>query len=952
MIQPRRLFSLLMSATLIASPLVTLGADAPRAASRAKAVSAAAARSPGGGASGLAGSPVAAQPAAASRSTVGATATGSSLHARRAVTPEGSEPANVAANDTQYQLCGRVFPDPHAYWPSPTQTPTRSPWAKGNAACASADFITYHDMVDGMTYLEGLFPKFVKFYELDRDFGTSWIDCQLESRPFAYCSAGLPRQGVSNGRLRSDLYMVRLTDERVPDAGKKYFVFPLSIHGIERAGAEAGVRAAEDLATWGFCSAVAQGTLPPKAVVDCDKEGDRPYKLLEAQPDQSINAAAALRDSVIYFVFPNPDGWRRGETDNLARFYQRYNGNGVDLNRDWPTQGYTYRPYTPWSEPETRAFGKVLKQIKPNWDAGIDLHGQLIDRAFSFTLMGASERDFGKNQRILQSVKGAWGDAEQRLAWSPVIKPNDAPDQCSATLDPPDCDERMWGVQWGTVWDTINYTVTGSVGDWIDSPIGLNADGIDNEMSFSHLSNCGIGSCYEPQFEQLHVDGNKSLIYAMVNFTLLPEDQRFRVPGDVGYVFDPTVLSHPGSPASVNDKWSHLPHQPAMLNRQLTADNDWTYAFDVLGPADGYYNGGLQGNATMPNVQGISPSSVTELVLERRNPEEPSPQESGCDGSLDWTEVNRYYNQSPLYVQGGQAVHANLVKRGRYRICLAGDPVEDGTLAEVGAVVDLDIRFSSEKVWADPGQRPYEATNMDFFRDLSPHMRPGQLARLRAGRIIDGTTDLDDQTSVVIADDALPIDGASNAQKQAWGNRLRDFVEDGGNLVLTDGALRTLGIMGALSDAAIHESFAYAGYIGFTADGGSTSTYEDPLATDVDQPGAAEGTSHRHQTYEPVPIGFEIEDRQSCSGAQCTSPIWYVDQAAWQGAGGRTVGTSGTNRVTLGELPLGDGVVRIIGALLPMPSDDYYHPFGLANYAVTYSGYQVLDNAMTWQRPQ
>ena len=49
--------------------------------------------------------------------------------------------------------------------------------------------------------------------------------------------------------------MLRVTDERVPEADKKLFAFPLSIHGIERAGAEAGVRAAEDLATWAACEA-------------------------------------------------------------------------------------------------------------------------------------------------------------------------------------------------------------------------------------------------------------------------------------------------------------------------------------------------------------------------------------------------------------------------------------------------------------------------------------------------------------------------------------------------------------------------------------------------------------------------------------------------------------------------------------------------------------------------
>jgi hypothetical protein len=37
----------------------------------------------------------------------------------------------------------------------------------------------------------------------------------------------------------------------------------------------------------------------------------------------------------------------------------RYNGNGIDLNRDWPTQGFTFRPFAPLSESESRSFAKV-----------------------------------------------------------------------------------------------------------------------------------------------------------------------------------------------------------------------------------------------------------------------------------------------------------------------------------------------------------------------------------------------------------------------------------------------------------------------------------------------------------------------------------------------------------------------------------------------------------------
>jgi hypothetical protein len=98
-----------------------------------------------------------------------------------------------------------------------------------------------------------------------------------------------------------------------------------------------------------------------------------------------------------------------------------------------------------------------------------------------------------------------------------------------------------------------------------------------------------------------------------------------------------------------------------------------------------------------------------------------------------------------------------------------------------------------------------------------------------------------------------------------------------------------------------------------------------------------------------VPIGFAIQDENG--GDFNSSPVWAVDQIVWEAAGGRTVGTTTADQATLGELALGSGVVRIVGALAPMPTEQYYHPFGLANYALTYTGYQVLQNALQWQRP-
>ena len=988
------------------------------------------------------------------------------------------QPDFVADTAAEYALCGRVFSDPHAYWPSPVQGPERSPFAKGNVDCAANDFLTYdqdkagiNGMKQGVEFLEELFPQFVEFQQLEEDFGTGQ-DCETATNPEHMCSAGLPRNGAQ-GRVREDLYLLRVTDERVPDTNKKFFVFPLSIHGIERAGAEAGTRAAEDLATWAYCEAVANGeaVTDPVAGVNCDQEAPIPHPILETQPDASVSAGQALKDSVIYFMYANPDGWRRGDPDNGVRFFQRYNGNGVDMNRDWPTIGFTFRPYTPWSEPETRSFGQVLKEIRPVWDGGIDLHGQLVDRAFSFTLLGASQRDFGKNQRIMQTVEGAWADAEKRFEWSPAIKPNDAPED----------DPRMYGVQYGTVWDTIDYTVTGSLGDWIDSPLGLGADGIDNEMSLSHLSNCGVGSCYIQDAEQLHVDGNKSLIYAMVNYTLLPEDNQFRAPGKVGYVFDPRRLQNDGNPVGENP-YAGLPTQASIDDCALTAP-DFTCEFTVQGPGSTppVYNGGVTATETaIVNLGAVAPSSTTSLVLERLRPAEENPEDfedEGCGAQGDdWEEVNRYFNQSSIYVQAGQAVHGNFPRPGLWRVCRTGGLAT----ATIGSSV-VDITFQGEQAWEDPGQLPYDVSNMDFFTELSPYMRKDQLQRVRVNRILRGKVDLSKFKSVVIADNALPgftepletgpaqegmtianpgagtapcayptnpvlppschrdhafevladpnnqqlvvtltspdtgendwdlyvqrqskltgewadvgqsttptgneqvtihtppagnyrarvvnwagtvtedleiafsneyggppRDESTRSQAQAnkWGKILREYARQGGNLVLTDGAIRNVAYMGLVDRELVNTFSVYAGFIGFTRDG-ETSTYDDPLAQQVQRPGAAEGPQHRHQTFEPVPIGFAIQNEEGADFN--SSPVWSVDLFEWERAGGRTVGITTPDQVTLGELPVGRGQVRIIGPVLPRPTEQYYHPFGLASHAVTYTGYQVLNNAL------
>jgi hypothetical protein len=193
----------------------------------------------------------------------------------------------------------------------------------------------------------------------------------------------------------------------------------------------------------------------------------------------------------------------------------------------------------------------------------------------------------------------------------------------------------------------------------------------------------------------------------------------------------------------------------------------------------------------------------------------------------------------------------------------------------------------------------------------------------------------------------------TTAQKDTWARKLKAYVEDGGNLVLTDGALRILPEVTGVPDSAVNKQTVYAGQIAFgTAD--DKPTTKDRLARNIDQPGARFNSGNRRQMYEPTPLGFAI---QSPTGADESNAVQYdVDRGAWEKIGGRTVGASadaGTrdavavyDRVALGEWKKGKGQVRIAGALLPQPTEAFDHPFGLEPYAPTYTGYIMVRNLL------
>jgi Zinc carboxypeptidase len=856
----------------------------------------------------------------------------------------------VATNDAQYAQLGRVFPDPLA---GCVATPC-NPDAQGNQA--ATQFIQYPEMIDGLKYLNSKkqWRQFLEVLPLDGKLGEGSGTSETAAFPgnnlgrfeFTpkknYHSAGLPQTG--NSRKVSDLIMARVTDESVPDKGKKRYAVSLSIHGIERAGAEGGTRWIED-----YVTAITTGKL------------DKPI----LPPGSTTNIPTfrkALQKAIVYVFYPNPDGWRRGDVSEGGVFFQRYNGNGMDVNRDWPDVGFSFRPYSPLSEPESRGFAGVLRQIgrrTKTFDQGADLHGQLEADALSYTLLPHGVHNYAKSLRIQGVAEAIHGASEKALAWSPIIQPNDAPRgggaPCAPTGVGGDACAKIYGQTWGTVYDTINYTTTGAMGDWFDSPKGLDANGIDNEMSFSHLDKNIV---FDPHTEQLHVDGNKALINAQVTRMLSPKRSPFDVAGAKGFVPN----------ARLERKFQQLQNTPPTGTKpqaDITADGfaDPTQGGQTIFPIDvkrskTIFNGGMRVEITNQNAQGIGPGAVSLTIQCKDCDPGRHPGEVGGDG---WVTVTQDFNQSPAYLQAGVVATVNEPQATNGK----GKKVQwRAVVGQGGLSSRMVVHFTSGPAGVggetgSPKARPprllaYDIANTDFYKGLNGSI-PGRSKDFHAvspKRVADGAQALSNFDSLAISDNPFP--GTSTAKQRArWYAALAKWVKRGGNLVLTDGALRALPSLTSIPASAVKQIKVYVGQVAFAKDSDG-DTLGDPLNKGVAIPGARFNLGMRRQTYEPVPIGFRITDEQG--NDETHSPQWQVSREAWEKAGGRTAATSvqdesvgGSNdydATAYGQLKLGKGVIRILGAALPQPTEKEDHDFGLSPHSATYTTYILMRNLL------
>jgi Zinc carboxypeptidase len=266
--------------------------------------------------------------------------------------------------------------------------------------------------------------------------------------------------------------------------------------------------------------------------------------------------------------------------------------------------------------------------------------------------------------------------------------------------------------------------------------------------------------------------------------------------------------------------------------------------------------------------------------------------------------------------------------------------VEAPLIGNVGAKLDLGrvgYLFDKKVIRSSDGYggpkppkgvtpKRYTSTRMKYFEHLSARAtRP--LRKVWSNQVYG--TGLDGLDTFVIADRPFPRTRSGRKPVAArMGRALRTFVEEGGNLVLTDRAMRLLARLDVVPKSEVSRQLYNAGHLNIT-------DFEDAYTSDVHHTAS--------QTYYEVPLGFDPNEN--------VSPHWTVARSAWEEAGGVSIAhIEDEARIGLGRIEIGDGTIGIFGAVLPPATEELDHLFGLADYAVTVAGGQILKNMITGGR--
>lgn len=810
------------------------------------------------------------------------------------------------------------------------------------------DYIDYEEMIAGMNHLESKHDERLNFFSIGESPG--WYNLLT---------------GRENPK---DIYVAEVTnniDDRAAFRDKEKVLFSLGLHGLERQGVEAGSRFIENL--------------------------------LEGRENE---IEPFLDDLVLLFVYANPDGWvaRYPQYDDgymqlMITLYHRGNASVSDTNRHYPNVGFVNPLHFPAEangtnyvddDPEVdvdvpdRVYESVPDALSivehfreyENLNYGADLHSFGRYPVFILGLISQNQFDHRQLHELYQMNRNLDETLEETLnTWNTFANagsqvplcanptPSKSPDT-SITLghrSSNTCDQLpQEAFDYTAIWDVLNYAPQGIMCDWFSNPESMGGLG----MTAVNFEMAGTGydwAAYNPEIVSMQVHGYNTAIRTVSEFAIKASntpntDEEFATTVETAGIESAfvttdaltrssdqlgsaTTESDASTGASREGRRSFGSARRYRETSRRTIKGGKTMQFSISVPSDA----DTLALSVATEHNGLIAPTVYAPDGTKVRSYHPTPQEQVPVRTISWTVNDPDHGEWTVVVDtmlnDGAENLANHDKADPpdVTVTLSHNPLEEPREPE---------RFYP--------QRHYKASPFVFFdKDFIPIDDP--LRRHEVERDYNDVTDAPVE-GLTVADvkdgnhhdyDNLIVIHDQSTDDDAYLDEVEKFVDQGGNLVLTDTGVHLLGFLDTDVTKQISSNHVQT----------DSSFQVAHLASKSSSHPLVDGTrSVQEILWKVVPLGY--------SGDPNETPMTLVDKEPFQKSGGHVAGTTGGS-VAAGTLlsvesdgtvrdvvHSDDGSIQVISSLLPPAKQSNHHPFGVLDYALSFLGHTMLTNAL------
>lgn len=754
------------------------------------------------------------------------------------------------------------------------------------------DYLSYEQMADGLQVLADRHPERLRSYTFGRSPGHHNL-LTGETDP-------------------QDLWWVEITND-ISDEGsfesKEKVVFSLSIHGDEPTGREGGTR---------FIQRVVNGDEPEIEDV--------------------------LDEVVIVCVFSNPDGWvARHPHYSEDPEYERENAGEADLNRSFPTVGWIDSEHYP-GEPR----GANHEDDQPG-EIDDDVPERVREHVPDALALAVKLRDYGNVNAIWDLHNKGWGADEFIVALSQnseqfdherihdanemrrkvgeyiredfgSIEDNiDVLERAAGSPDADDEDVDDLGLptkvyDYGTSVDGLGYTTTGGFRSFVGGPEEFGNLGTKgNTIEIPSVNG------YDAEAVDLLASTYVSAIRAVTTHATSTVEATIETDGrDTAYITTDALTRS-------SDDLDLTPIETVRTRAVTTAEADATSeaTFDVSEDA-----GEISVTAT-PRPPEDDDAADDEGMDDQRFPDvvvslvDPSGETiETFDGDVGEREGSEWTVSDPDAGEWTVTVENRGDEAGTVTVSVEALEAEGGELGNPDPLTGAGFE-----------QQDYEASPFVYFEDNSDYLDDGSMEPVTPAEVADGALLSDGMPAY---ENVMVIHDEEVRDERGCVPALDDYVDAGGNLVLTDTGVYLL------------ETLQSDLTGGISGDDIETLTPEfaefDEGSKDLDHPLLDDVRPHQNEIWNIVGLGYTNQEE---------APVTVVDPDAFDEADGSVAGSIGeqVGVGTLGASPTEQGPgIQIIAGVLPPATQEHLHPFGLLDYGIEVLGHTIIVNSLGYDQ--